>query len=456
MKKSKNRCKLNNRGMSLIEVLVAIIILALVTGPLLHSFVTGIRLNAKAKEKQRLTTAAQSIMEGLKAYDMEHICLQFNGGAMRLIANAGSYYEIGGISDHNGDGIIDSGEVSINPADGTFLPASNGTYAFVLENVKFDGVDVISDKYYDARIDISPNTVWNPSLAGGGSVDLIDIVDMNEYLDAVYKQPANTDQGMYALIVQNLLDELNDKNKSGDELELHDLEMMAKPENGGAKLTVNKIMTVTVSEGGDSSINIVTVETKYVYEATGFTYTNEAGVEQELSGFSGEEFAADSGTVVYDNTNTAANGARLENVYLYYYPAYPRYSPYSSSEVTIAAEKIILQNNTAEKNFYLIKQLDNSISHANLSVYENKYSASVAGSGAITLYHNLKEDLSSGNTLFTPSISGVTEGASGSMLENKQEILLYNVKISLYEQGAASAGFPPELLLLELNGSMND
>ncbi|MCH5271235.1 MAG: type II secretion system protein [Lachnospiraceae bacterium] len=451
MKESKSRRKLNNQGLSLIEVLVAIIILAIVTGPLLQSLVTGIRLNAKAKEKQRLTTAAQSIMEGLKAYDVEHISMQFNGWGMRLIANATSYYEEP-ISDRNGDGTFD---VSIDPLNGNFLPASDGRYAFVLVGVKFDGMEGIADKFYDARIDISPNTVWNPSLAGDGSVGLIDVVDMNEYLDAVYKQPANMDQSMYALIVQNLLDELNDKNESGDELELHDLEIMAKPENGGAKLTVNKIITVTVSEGGDSSINIVTIETKYIYEATGFTYTNAAGDEQELE-FSGEEFAADSGTVVYNNTNTAANGARLENVYIYYYPAYPRYSPYSSSETTIATEKIILQNNTSEKDFYLVKQIDNSISHANLSVYENKYSASVAGSGAITLYHNLNEDLSTGNMLFTPSISGVTEGASGSMIGNTQEILLYNVKISLYEEGAAAAGFPPEALLLELNGSMND
>lgn len=446
MKKSKNSRKLNNKGLSLIEVLVAIMILAVVTGPLLHSFVTGIKLNAKAREKQRLTTAAQSIMEGLKAYDMEHICLQFNGWGMRLIANATNYYEEP-ISDRNGDGAFD---VSIDPLDGTFLPASDGIYAFVLEGVDFDGIT------YDARIDISPNTVWNPSPSGSGSADLVDVVDMNEYLDAVYKQPANMDQSMYAVIVQNLLDELKDKDESDYVFELHDLENMVKDD--GANLQVDKVITVTVSEGGDSSISIVTVETKYIYEATGFKYTDAAGNEQELV-FSGEEFAADSGTVVYDNTNTAANGALLENIYLYYYPAYPRHSVYSSSSdpKTISSEKIILQNNTAEKNFYLIKQIDNNISNSNLSVYENKYSVSVTGSGAIILHHNLKDNLASpGSPVYAPSISGVTEAASGSVLEETPEILLYNVKISLYEAGAAGAGFPPEALLLELNGSMND
>ena len=77
MKKCEKGRKLNNRGMSLIEILVAIIILAVVTGPLLHSFVTAIKLNSKAKEQQRVITAAQSIMEGFKAYTLEELCMQF-------------------------------------------------------------------------------------------------------------------------------------------------------------------------------------------------------------------------------------------------------------------------------------------------------------------------------------------------------------------------------------------
>ena len=91
--------------MSLIEILVAIMILTVVTGPLLHSFVTAIKLNAKAKEKQRVTTAAQSIMEGFKAYTLEELCLQFynsqgiddpspDTGLFYVVANAHRVQEV--------------------------------------------------------------------------------------------------------------------------------------------------------------------------------------------------------------------------------------------------------------------------------------------------------------------------------------------------------------------------
>lgn len=75
-KQTKN--KLNNRGISLVEILVAITILAVAAGALLHAFITSTKINMRAKEQQRVTTAAQSIMEGLKAYTLEDICWQFN------------------------------------------------------------------------------------------------------------------------------------------------------------------------------------------------------------------------------------------------------------------------------------------------------------------------------------------------------------------------------------------
>lgn len=489
MKKSKNRRKLNNHGMSLIEVLVAIMILAIVTGPLLQSLVTGIKLNARAKEKQRLTTAAQSIMEGLKAYDIEHICMQFNhceGWDMRLIAteNVGSYYEIGGIDDHNGDGIINLDEVSIK--DGTFLPAADGTYAFALENVKFVGVEDSVDKFYDAKIEIWPNTVWNSSPEGSvsdGTVDLIDMVNMNEYLDAVYKQPANMDQTVYTLILDEFLDYLNEENESGDKFDLHDLEVMVKSEKNKVWLTVNKVITVTVTEGDDSSISTVTVQTQYNYQATGYIYTEtddgESEIELEFTGGTIYVYRNPSGEVVYennplnpvgavekiyDNSATAVNGARLENVYLYYYPAYPRESSYSGAGKMISSEEIILKNETSlEKNVYLIKQIDNNISSTKLDFYENSYNVKVNYNALlINLHHNLFDNLAfPDGQVKVPNINGVELPGKSVMLKETSEILLYNVRISLYEEGAAhpadgSDPFPDDMMLLELNGSMND
>ena len=71
--------KLNkNAGFSLVELLIAVTILAIIVIPLLHMFVTTSRLNGKAKQKQRATTVAQNLIEGMKAYDINELREQFN------------------------------------------------------------------------------------------------------------------------------------------------------------------------------------------------------------------------------------------------------------------------------------------------------------------------------------------------------------------------------------------
>ena len=72
----------DNRGLSLIEVLIAMVILAIVITPILHSFVTTATANTKAKNMHRATVLAQSVMEGLKSGSdqdkLADIAVQFN------------------------------------------------------------------------------------------------------------------------------------------------------------------------------------------------------------------------------------------------------------------------------------------------------------------------------------------------------------------------------------------
>lgn len=63
----------NNSGFTLVELLVAIAILAIVVTPLLYSFVSGARLNAKSKRIMEATTVAQNVMEDIKATSLEDL-----------------------------------------------------------------------------------------------------------------------------------------------------------------------------------------------------------------------------------------------------------------------------------------------------------------------------------------------------------------------------------------------
>lgn len=73
-----SRGKTGNAGFSLIELLIAVTILAIIVIPLLHMFVTSTKVNVKSRQTLRATTVAQDIMEGLKAYTLDDVRTQFS------------------------------------------------------------------------------------------------------------------------------------------------------------------------------------------------------------------------------------------------------------------------------------------------------------------------------------------------------------------------------------------
>lgn len=67
----KKKRQVNNNGFSLVELLVSITILAILVVPLLNSFVTAARTNAKAKRVLEATTAGQNLVEQIKAKSVD-------------------------------------------------------------------------------------------------------------------------------------------------------------------------------------------------------------------------------------------------------------------------------------------------------------------------------------------------------------------------------------------------
>lgn len=73
MKNKRNKASMinNQEGFSLVELLVAITILAIIVLPFLNSFVTASKTNSKAREQLVATTVAQNVMEEIKATSIE-------------------------------------------------------------------------------------------------------------------------------------------------------------------------------------------------------------------------------------------------------------------------------------------------------------------------------------------------------------------------------------------------
>lgn len=65
--------RLNDKGLSLVELLVAVAILAIILVPLLNSFVMGAKANSRAERMQTETLLAQNILEELKGKSIEEV-----------------------------------------------------------------------------------------------------------------------------------------------------------------------------------------------------------------------------------------------------------------------------------------------------------------------------------------------------------------------------------------------
>lgn len=153
VKRRSNARKLNkDAGFSLLELLIAVVILAIIVIPLLNLFLSSNRLNIKSRQTLRATTAAQDIMEGLKAYNLEEIQAQFADPAS-------GFYVIDSRMIKGGVDEEDTLEV-----DGTNAHA-DGLYVFSMKELNMQG------SKFDAKITLDGRGYMDPSLfpCGGGS-----------------------------------------------------------------------------------------------------------------------------------------------------------------------------------------------------------------------------------------------------------------------------------------------
>lgn len=229
---AKMKRQLDNRGMTLVELMVAMIILAIIVVPLLHAFVSAARVNLDSRTRLRLTTVAQDVMEGLRADTLEELAEEFNypvpaGGYLGFhvinrnlvkgsisenrcsIASDGKVTGFTTVNDSDPRGadyypsaIPSGGSVSYNfiPRDGSYGDVTgtrdDGMYYFSMQDVT---VENASSPNYKVDVLVSVNAVPYRSDARGGTVtslsgnmarhndtDFVDIAAMNEQSDYIF------------------------------------------------------------------------------------------------------------------------------------------------------------------------------------------------------------------------------------------------------------------------------
>lgn len=171
--------KNDNKGMTLVELLAAIAILAIVTTPFLNSFLASARNNQKARNTLRATAVAQNLMEGIEAFSLEEICTQINQEAVKsklyLPHGYEAHAELGN----------ERGETSGVVVDGkyTFSETPSHTYCFAIKGIEEDG------NKYDARVWLDASGYRENQEENGLNYNenySLDIQGMNETTDVIF------------------------------------------------------------------------------------------------------------------------------------------------------------------------------------------------------------------------------------------------------------------------------
>lgn len=448
MRQPKNDIR-NDKGFTLVELLIAVVILAIVVTPLLNAFVVSTKVNTKSRETLRATSAAQNIMEGFKANDLADLALQFNYPTTRFEVIDSSAFTGGLPTDVKELLKVDSGGVisynnvihgidketttsSIYSTDAgnhyEFLGQASGEYYFGLKGIKMENT------VYDALIHLSAAAYRSTGPSTNQKYNDDEIVSFS-YPDALQD----------AFYVQSLT----------LETEVLDHFKTLFPAHEFSKNYLSRIIDITIITS--AIINgISEVSIKYTY--------NYSDSEIPLQTYTLEH-------VIYNNSESHET---LRSVYLFYTPLYNSVAGNIKDVINIVNDDNmpvtvnIVKQETGDQATMSSSEMNYKMQ---LNVKENTLSS--VTKAYLDLRTNLDWNLYSvyqpegyngtlqqGTYSYNSHVGNQDEikailkfnGLSG--LEKKDS--LYDVVVSIYKDGAAIANYPDNQKITSITGSMND
>ncbi|MCR5377006.1 MAG: type II secretion system GspH family protein [Lachnospiraceae bacterium] len=153
-----------NSGFTLVEVLVAVAILAIVSIPVLQSFVSVVQVNSKSRRRLAATTIAESLMESCKGMSLVEIATQvdYDSVPITFVLDPGSTSFSGTASEMNAAlTAIETNKAVTLTSSGYKLNAKN-TYVFWVKSIKSGGSS------YDAVIKYEFDSTRNKGTFGTG------------------------------------------------------------------------------------------------------------------------------------------------------------------------------------------------------------------------------------------------------------------------------------------------
>ena len=321
----------DNRGITLVELIVSIAILALIVLPFLNAFVTATKTNVKARNKMNATHLATNIMEGIENNSIKTMAYQFNypsegfdladgfdmadgSNAKELYYKNGKYTDVKRFEDvmnahpeaENLDKWMTS---SIHKKNNTAFLGDTSSWKFV-ENKEhkyyFWMTDVKSGtKKYNAMVTVDGKGETNSKVGQYNTIDKVaDMSAMDSNYDCMSSDVATIDE-----LVNTL------KNRGYSDIESN-------------KDSISRTITLDITGGSSTK---VTVSYSYKFTSGGqmHVFPEDAAMKQMYT------------SVIFDNTSNTANRT-LKNIYLFYKPWY---TSTANSDWNSCKDTIIINNN---------------------------------------------------------------------------------------------------------------
>jgi type II secretory pathway pseudopilin PulG len=433
-----------NEGISLVEVVVSMLVLAIIAVPLLQSFVVSAQINSKTRTKQYATTLAQSVMEGLKSYDIADVALQVNGVAspagIKFIPESalsgGTTYE----TDASFQNILNDTNVSAedNDSDGRyqFRENSDKKYYYFIKGVKegtkvfdvritYDGgqflgnATVKQNKYQEPKLDnlvMKETALINPQGANIEFEKTGDVFDFNE-INGIYQYKNDLSYDNEAVEYFFMLHK-NYENQQYQVLRAQKIaaKEVIPPQNpfSDKKDIQNQITRKTeVSIKDHGSGYVVSCRLVYVYhqdDSTPKIQASNGEIEREYSGFYSAEFEF------------------LSNIYLFHFPlAITGWRGTNPDEIYIRNFTI----NQIPLSIFVAEQPDKSgfLSHNSILVKAINEKTSLDSSNVIFYNINPVNPISDTTLLGGSQVNALVERG-----ESRKRI--YQVKVEIYPSGS--------------------
>ncbi len=390
--------KLNSRGFSLVELLIAISILAIAIVPVIHGFISSIRLNTRTRGTLDTTMVAQDMIEGFKSKGLEDLVVAFDAYEKDSTKKPG-FIPADLMDDETKikkEAVGDDGILTVQLKD--LVVRTDSAYA------RYDAVVKVDPTLYRDKPEGASGDYHRPYNAEGlAKVEKIDSTANAECIDEITSKEVE--------------DELDNYEGTGIPLS-----------------ALTRVITVDIEE--KSGVYSVYMTTEYY---NGSTSEKPVYASYVIS----EERA---GKLCYRN-----DVVKLQNVYLYYLPGYE-----------LDGDEIVINNpGNLAVNVYLYKQKRKDITETQLLKYEGKYASKlkvkinekeltddepnldICSNFSVNLY-NSEQMVVNANTVFTYYLNGTPKtwdpGSSSLPFDPLKPVheypkdRMFDVQVDIYEE----------------------